>query len=248
MNTHLPLPDASYSSPSQQARAMTEQWVAENAYCPACGQPLERLPNNTKAADFVCPQCQHLFELKSTKNRFHRRIRASAYDALVKRLQSDNSPHLFLLAYQVRQVTSFCVVPRRWFTPDIIEKCKPLAPTAKRAGLVLGNILLKEIPDYARVYYLQNSTVQSQHTVMRQFAELNSLSGPRTWYDAVQEVVANLQHSEFRVADVYAHIAYFRLYRPNNHNIKAKIRQQLQLLRDQGQIEFVGRGHYRRVT
>jgi len=32
---------------------------------------------------------------------------------------------------------------------------------------------------------------------------------------------------------------------PENHNVKAKIRQQLQYLRDKGVIEFLGRGHYR---
>ena len=32
-----------------------------------------------------------------------------------------------------------------------------------------------------------------------------------------------------------------------NHNIKAKIRQQLQILRDKGFIEFLGNGHYRKI-
>ena len=33
---------------------------------------------------------------------------------------------------------------------------------------------------------------------------------------------------------------------PDNHHIKDKIRQQLQMLRDNGIIEFIGRGHYRK--
>ena len=32
---------------------------------------------------------------------------------------------------------------------------------------------------------------------------------------------------------------------PANHNVKAKVRQQLQFLRDKGVIEFMGRGQYR---
>lgn len=32
----------------------------------------------------------------------------------------------------------------------------------------------------------------------------------------------------------------------NNYNIEAKIRQQLQILRDKGFIEFSGRGHYKK--
>ena len=35
---------------------------------------------------------------------------------------------------------------------------------------------------------------------------------------------------------------------PENNHIKDKIRQQLQILRDQNMIEFVGRGIYRKVT
>ena len=35
-----------------------------------------------------------------------------------------------------------------------------------------------------------------------------------------------------------------RLY-PGNHNVRPKIRQQLQVLRDRGWLEFVGRGRYR---
>jgi type II restriction enzyme len=33
----------------------------------------------------------------------------------------------------------------------------------------------------------------------------------------------------------------------NNNNVEAKIRQQLQLLRDKGFIEFAERGNYREV-
>ncbi len=45
--------------------------------------------------------------------------------------------------------------------------------------------------------------------------------------------------------DVYAfddHLAH--LY-PGNNNVRPKIRQQLQVLRDQGFLEFLGHGHYR---
>ena len=34
---------------------------------------------------------------------------------------------------------------------------------------------------------------------------------------------------------------------PSNHNIRPKIRQQLQVLRDRGIIEFLGNGNYRKV-
>ena len=34
---------------------------------------------------------------------------------------------------------------------------------------------------------------------------------------------------------------------PQNHNVEAKIRQQLQILRDLGFIEFLGKGQYRKI-
>ena len=35
---------------------------------------------------------------------------------------------------------------------------------------------------------------------------------------------------------------------PQNHNIKPKIRQQLQFLRDKGIIAFLGSGHYQKLV
>ncbi|WP_420022339.1 hypothetical protein [Brevundimonas subvibrioides] len=35
---------------------------------------------------------------------------------------------------------------------------------------------------------------------------------------------------------------------PGNHNVRPKIRQQLQVLRDRGWLAFNGRGTYRRTT
>ena len=44
--------------------------------------------------------------------------------------------------------------------------------------------------------------------------------------------------------DVYFFENQLSIIHPNNHNIKAKIRQQLQILRDKGFIEFLGNGKY----
>lgn len=252
MNTHLPHPDASYTSPSQQARAMTEQWVAENAYCPACGQPLERLPNNTKAADFVCPSCGPSFELKSKRGPFGAKIVDGSYTALMQRLHSDDNPHLFLMTHNSAVVTSFWVIPKYCFTPDAVEQRPPLAPTARRAGWVGCNIVLERLPLSGRVYYVQGDTIQPKPSVLRQFAATRYLENValerRSWLMDVMEVVVQLGRTEFSLSEVYQYADHLSTLHPDNHNIEAKIRQQLQLLRDQGQIEFVGRGHYRRVT
>jgi type II restriction enzyme len=49
----------------------------------------------------------------------------------------------------------------------------------------------------------------------------------------------------FTLDDVYAFEARLAAIYPGNNNIRPKIRQQLQVLRDQGYLAFVGRGRYR---
>jgi len=50
-----------------------------------------------------------------------------------------------------------------------------------------------------------------------------------------------------QVSDVYAHAAALSKLPPQNAHIHDKIRQQLQVLRDLGRLEFLGRGRYRLV-
>ncbi|MFB2578671.1 hypothetical protein ACEYX6_05870 [Acinetobacter sp. c2-A9] len=52
---------------------------------------------------------------------------------------------------------------------------------------------------------------------------------------------------EFSLQDMYAFEQELALKYPNNLHIKDKIRQQLQFMRDNGMIEFLGKGRYRKV-
>jgi type II restriction enzyme len=56
------------------------------------------------------------------------------------------------------------------------------------------------------------------------------------WTQDVRDVVSRLSGKRFKLADVYR----------GNQNVKAKIRQQLQILRDLGEIEFVSPGVYKK--
>lgn len=49
-------------------------------------------------------------------------------------------------------------------------------------------------------------------------------------------------------ADVYAHEAALAALYPGNNNVRPKVRQQLQVLRDRGWLEFNGRRVYGRTT
>jgi type II restriction enzyme len=61
----------------------------------------------------------------------------------------------------------------------------------------------------------------------------------------VMKCVELIGRPKFDLDDVYAFEARLSGLYPNNRHVKQKIRQQLQVLRDQGYIDFVSRGHYR---
>jgi len=72
----------------------------------------------------------------------------------------------------------------------------------------------------------------------------DSLAG---WKGSVFEVLTEVQGPDFALADVYRHAPRFAREYPDNENIEAKIRQQLQMLRDLGLVRFLGGGRYRKL-
>ena len=50
---------------------------------------------------------------------------------------------------------------------------------------------------------------------------------------------------QFELEDVYAFEDRLAETYPENRHVRAKIRQQLQVLRDEGLVEFLGDGEYR---
>ncbi|HEV3092350.1 MAG TPA: DpnI domain-containing protein [Candidatus Cybelea sp.] len=67
-----------------------------------------------------------------------------------------------------------------------------------------------------------------------------------TWKDLMHEVVAGLPR-DFRLVDVLEQREIFERQFPNNRFIDAKIRQSLQVLRDQGMLRFASPGRYQRL-
>jgi hypothetical protein len=67
----------------------------------------------------------------------------------------------------------------------------------------------------------------------------------RGWLLDVMKCVESLGKRDFTLEDIYAFERHFGDLYPGNQNVKPKIRQQLQYLRDRGFIDFVSRGNYR---
>ena len=119
-----------YKSNSQKIRVMSESWVNDNIFCPVCGNArISKLENNRPVADFQCPSCGEIFELKSKDGRIGRKISDGAYDTMISRITSMTNPDLLVMHYSSLQVVDLTVVPKFFFTPTVIEKRKPLLPT-----------------------------------------------------------------------------------------------------------------------
>jgi type II restriction enzyme len=67
----------------------------------------------------------------------------------------------------------------------------------------------------------------------------------RGWTLDVLNVVRQLAREQFTLQDVYSHESALAALHPGNHHVRDKIRQQLQILRDLGFLEFVAPGLYR---
>ncbi|MDP7151392.1 MAG: DpnI domain-containing protein [Paracoccaceae bacterium] len=241
-------------SESQKARILTEAWASNWLFCPECGHfELSQFKANRPVADFFCPSCFSQYELKSQKKPFGGKIVNGAYATKIERLNSDTSPNLILMHYDADalRVVNLTAIPKRYFVMEIVERRKPLAATARRAGWVGSNILIGRLPESARVQIVSNGVVRLKSDVIREWERNRFVAEQpqksRGWLLDVLRCVENIGQSEFTIAQVYEFEGELSGLYPNNSNIRAKIRQQLQVLRDKGQIEFIGGGVYRRI-
>lgn len=244
---------AGYRSKSQIIRVLSEAWVQQNAYCPHCANDsLTAFSNNQPVADFYCHICQEQYELKSKQTKLGNIITDGAYSTMMARIDSDHNPNFFFLTYSKQlTINNFLIIPKHFFTPAVIIKRPPLPITAKRAGWVGCNIDLRHIPESGKVFLIKNQTVIERKTVTEQYAKTLFLrtqsQDSRGWLLDVLNVVDTLPNT-FVLAQVYEFSDKLAQLHPDNNTIHAKIRQQLQLLRDKGFIEFLGKGRYRKTV
>lgn len=252
MELTLPLEVAqNYRSSSQRIRVMTEAWVGQSAYCPNCGNPLSRFDNNQPVADFFCGQCSEQYELKSKKGAIGNRLLDGAFTTMIERLVSEKNPHFFFLTYEKDsyKIGSFFTIPKYFFVPGIIEERNPLADTARRAGWIGCNIVMSSIPEFGKIFYVQNGVMKSKEDVLERWRNTEFLKSShdlesRGWLLDVLNCVEKLKKQDFTLNEIYGYADELSLKHPQNRNVQAKIRQQLQFLRDKGFIEFLGRGRY----
>lgn len=242
-----------YKSNSQITRRLTEDWVLRNSYCPSCGTvPLLEFENNRPVADFYCKKCSEEFELKSKGGKLSKIINDGAYSSMIERINSDNNPNFFFLTYTKQwTVNDFLIIPKQFFTPDIIIKRSPLKRTAKRAGWIGCNIDISKVSDTGKVFLVKNAQIVSSKSVTDAFKKTLFIRGKtkeaKGWILDIMHCVDSIKKNSFSLDEVYSFENDLKLKYPNNNFIKDKIRQQLQILRDKGIIEFSGRGNYKKI-
>ena len=255
MNLNFDVNTASeYRSNTQKARVLTESWVANNMYCPRCGNLyINHFPNNSPVADFYCPSCKSEYELKSKSGSLENKINDGAYSTMIERITSYRNPDFLFMNYsrEGNYVRDLVFIPKHFFLPDVIEKRKPLAETARRAGWIGCNILLRKIPEQGRIHIVKDCKEIDKTLVVQKVAhskrlEFNDIQ-KRGWLFDVLNCINILPKEWFDLSEVYSFVPVLSLKHPQNNNVEAKIRQQLQLLRDLGFVEFLGQGKYRKI-
>jgi type II restriction enzyme len=110
-------------------------------------------------------------------------------------------------------------------------------------------ILIGKVPEAGRIFVLRNGIAEPRDAVLAKwkstlFLKRASIEA-RGWLIEVMKSVDSIGRPEFDLSDVYANEARLSSIYPGNNNVRPKIRQQLQVLRDNGYLEFLGGGRYR---
>ena len=243
-----------YSSKSQISRLLTENWVEKNIYCPNCGNDrIVKFENNRPVADFFCDFCREEYELKSKSKSFGHKVPDGAYQMMIGRISSNNNPNFLFLKYNIDYLTveNLFIVSKFYFVARLIEKRKPLSSAARRAGWIGCNILIGQVPQNGRLYLVRDYKEVPKENVIKKWKQGTFLreqnEDSRGWLLDIMNCVDAIQKDEFTLDDVYRFEENLKMLHPNNNFIRDKIRQQLQLLRDKGVLEFVSRGVYRKI-
>jgi type II restriction enzyme len=171
---------------------------------------------------------------------------------MIARLKSENNPNFFFLTYDrpSLEIRNFLTIPKYFFVPEIIEERKALSPLARRAGWIGCNIVMSNIPELGKIFYVQNGIAKSRDEVLEKWNKTEFVKSTHNieakgWLLDVLVCVERIKKKEFSLEDVYAFEDYLQAKHPSNHRVKEKIRQQLQVLRNKSVIDFVGLGQYR---
>ncbi len=239
-----------YKSRSQIARIVTEDWALHEMYCAACdSDKLRALKNNARAADYECPRCGARFQLKSGAGWSERSIPDAGYDAMIEAIRGNRVPNLLVMQYSADwRVRNLLLIPSFFFTSSAIRRRRPLGPYARRAGWIGCNIVLSAIAREGKLPVVSDGVARPARSVRSDYARARPLSrikpSLRGWTLDVLRMIQRINRTSINLNDIYAFEGELCSLYPRNSNVRPKIRQQLQVLRDLGFLRFTGKGTY----
>ena len=240
-----------YHSKTQIARVLTEGWFQDEMYCPNClHTDFLKNPNNTRVSDFVCNNCKNEYQLKSQSKPFYSKIVDGAYRSMMDSLRLGRTPSFSFMSYSPQEwfIQDLFVIPKFFFSESIIEKRKPLSYKARRAGWQGCNIVLSRLPETGKIKVIDNCKQVPRKNVQGSWKLLSFMNKEdykrKAWTSDVLYCIQQLDKKEFNLSEIYSYQDYLAKLHPNNYNIRPKIRQQLQILRDRGILKFEGKGNY----
>lgn len=237
---------------TQRARVITEAWFGAEGYCLNCSSlRLTQTTAGTAFCDYVCPKCAQRYELKSARQAHTRVVQDGGFDSMMRQMKAANVPALMLLQYDA----SWCV--RRllalhpvFLTPDIVRR-RPKPHLRPKTGQEywMCDLDITRIPPDGKIALVQDGAVRPIAEARRAFRESKRFAEVslkrRGWTALVLTYVRKIGKPVFTLEDIYVYEAEMHAAYPENAHVRDKIRQQLQVLRDLGYLEFVGRGEYR---
>lgn len=172
-----------------------------------------------------------------------------SYATMLAEVQLNRAPNLIILNYGVEwMVQRLLLIPSVFFTESVLERRSPLKQQARRVGWVGCNFLLSNVPEEGKIPLILGNEIVPPAKVRKSFQQQQNLKNiewhARGWTLDVLRIAHSLGRS-FKLQDLYQRESELMHLHPANRNVRAKIRQQLQVLRDLGHLDFIGKGYYR---
>jgi len=231
---------------TQAIKVLTEYWTANNIFCPVCWSALMQHKIDKPVNDLFCRECSADFELKSSKWNLWKTIPWWDYEVMVKTML-ENPMHLFVLKYsEDYTIKNFLVVPKYFFIPEIIQKRNTSKVKQKNWKIRLWtwwNILFDKIPESWKIHYIKDWTYKTRTEILEEWERVKFLEKTKEkskwWIFDVMICIEKLWKKVFHRKELNIFYDELKLKYPNNNNVDAKVRQQLQFLRDRGYLEFI---------
>ena len=97
---------------------------------------------------------------------------------------------------------------------------------------------------------MRNGVKKNKKEVLSKWSKTNFIKttydiDAKGWLFDISLCIDQLKRKEFSLDEIYNFEEHLKSKHPLNNNVRAKIRQQLQILRDREILDFLGNGRYK---